>query len=173
MLQQLHDNGGHLGITKTLDKIHSCFYRPGYESDTEQWTREGVKCQQRKDLQPAYLSPLGTADADCTHFRIGLGHYEAPSSLKPIQVHLGGDCHIHQVAFPRTLATVFTNKICRNSVPSLLHSDHFTSKVVCNHDHKLASTYHLKAMDKSRYLIKHLKGWMAKSVDEHKEDWPS
>ena len=49
----------------------------------------------------------------------------------------------HQVAFPRTLATVFTNKICRNSVPSLLHSDHFTSKVVCNHDHKLASTYHL------------------------------
>ena len=31
VLQQLHDDGGHLVITKTLDKIHLQFYWPVYE----------------------------------------------------------------------------------------------------------------------------------------------
>ena len=46
-------------------------------------------------------------------------------------------------------------------------------KEVCNHDHKPASTYHPQGNGQIKILNQTLEGMMAKSVDEHQEDWPS
>ena len=40
ILQQLHDNSGHLGIRKTIENVKQCFYWPGYESDIERYIKE-------------------------------------------------------------------------------------------------------------------------------------
>ena len=57
VLQQLHNQSGHLGIYKTLEKIKERFYWPGYKGDTTTWIQE---CQKRNKPQPAQQAPLET-----------------------------------------------------------------------------------------------------------------
>ncbi len=57
VLQQLHNQAGHLGFKKTMEER---FYWPGYELDVEQWVRECQQCQQRNPPQPQAKAPLGT-----------------------------------------------------------------------------------------------------------------
>ena len=60
VLQQLHDNSGHLGIRKTTESIKQRFYWPGYESDIEIYVKECPQCQQRNPRQSHQHAPLGT-----------------------------------------------------------------------------------------------------------------
>ena len=63
VLQQLHDNSGHLGIHKTTESIKERFYWPGYESDTEMYVKECQQCQQHNPWQSHQHAPLGTITA--------------------------------------------------------------------------------------------------------------
>lgn len=36
VLEQVHNNSGHLGVKTTLEKLHKRAYRLGYEADVEQ-----------------------------------------------------------------------------------------------------------------------------------------
>ena len=64
VLQQLHNQSGHLGIYKTLEKIKERFYWPGYEGDTTTWIQECQECQKRNKPQPAQQAPLETLTSD-------------------------------------------------------------------------------------------------------------
>ena len=64
VLQQLHNQGGHLGVQKTLGKVKERYYWPGYESDVTSWIRECRHCQQRKPPSQAQQAPLGTINSD-------------------------------------------------------------------------------------------------------------
>jgi len=45
VLQQLHNNSGHLGEQKTVAKVRECCYWPGYEADVNKWIQECRECQ--------------------------------------------------------------------------------------------------------------------------------
>ena len=64
VLQQLHNNAGHLGIRKTMDSVKERFYWPGYELNIEKWVRECQQCQRHNPPNPAPLAPLGTIKAN-------------------------------------------------------------------------------------------------------------
>jgi hypothetical protein len=40
ILQQLHNDSGHLAVHRTTEKVKERFYWPGYETDIECWVRE-------------------------------------------------------------------------------------------------------------------------------------
>ena len=60
VLNQLHNQAGHLGIHKTTEKIKERFYWPGYEQDIENWVRAYQLCQKRNPPQPTPQAPMGT-----------------------------------------------------------------------------------------------------------------
>ena len=53
VLQQLHDQAGHLGISKTTEKVKARFYWPGYEQDIQNWISYCQQCQKCNPPQPA------------------------------------------------------------------------------------------------------------------------
>ena len=57
VLNQLHNQAGHLGIHKTTEKIKERFYWPGYEQDIENWVRACQLCQKRNPSQPTLKLP--------------------------------------------------------------------------------------------------------------------
>ena len=59
VLQQLHNQGGHLGIFKTTENIKARFYWPGYEQDIQTWISSCQQCQRRSPPQPGPRAPLG------------------------------------------------------------------------------------------------------------------
>ena len=78
-LQQLHNNSGHLGLHKTVEKVKERFYWPGYEKDVAKWISECQPCQQRNAPQPAQLAPLGTVKATAPFEKISwdiICHYQ-------------------------------------------------------------------------------------------------
>ena len=60
VLQQLHDNAGHLGLQKTTKSLKERFYWPGYKVDIEKWVQKYQQCQQHNPPQPKPQAPLGT-----------------------------------------------------------------------------------------------------------------
>ena len=58
VLQQLHNQSGHLGSQKSVQKIQECYYWPGYESDTNVWVQECRECQRRNSPQVTQQAPL-------------------------------------------------------------------------------------------------------------------
>ena len=47
ILKQMHDNGGHLGIEKTMAKVKDHFWWPGYSQDVVDWIAKCVPCSQK------------------------------------------------------------------------------------------------------------------------------
>jgi hypothetical protein len=47
VLTHLHNQSGHLGMRKTMEKVKARYYWPGYESDIERWVHECEECQRR------------------------------------------------------------------------------------------------------------------------------
>ena len=60
VLNQLHDQAGHLGVHKTTEKVKERFYWPGYEQDIENWVHACQPCQKRNPPQPVPKAPMGT-----------------------------------------------------------------------------------------------------------------
>ena len=66
MLQQLRNQGGHLGVKKTLGKVKERYYWPGNESDVTSCIRECRHYQQRKPPSQTQQASLGTITSDYT-----------------------------------------------------------------------------------------------------------
>ena len=60
VLNQLHDQAGHLGVHKTTEKVKERFYWPGCEQDIENWVHACQPCQKRNPPQPVPKAPMGT-----------------------------------------------------------------------------------------------------------------
>ncbi|KAL5516223.1 hypothetical protein EMCRGX_G001504 [Ephydatia muelleri] len=65
ILENLHNESGHLGVQRTTEKVKECFYWPGYEMDIQNWVQECQQCQKRNPPQPHPLAPLGSIK--CTY----------------------------------------------------------------------------------------------------------
>jgi len=60
ILQQVHDQLGHLGIKKTFDHVRTW---PGYEQDVKCWVKQCDQCQRRNPPHSTPVAPLGTIQA--------------------------------------------------------------------------------------------------------------
>lgn len=61
VLKLLHDHtasGGHLGLMKTLNKIHSRFYWVGQRHDVEHWYQTCTECAKRKSPTQHRQAPM-------------------------------------------------------------------------------------------------------------------
>ena len=65
VLQQLHNNAGHLGLRKTTESIKEQFYQLAYELGIEKWVQECKQFQQCNAPQPKLQVPLETFKATC------------------------------------------------------------------------------------------------------------
>ena len=58
VLQMLHDDLGHFGTAKTSSRVKERFFWPHMSLDIEEWCRNGLPCQRRKNPVPARRAPL-------------------------------------------------------------------------------------------------------------------
>ena len=60
VLSALHDapSAGHLGVTKTLERVRERFYWYGQQHDIEDWCQQCEKCSRRKSPQQPGRAPL-------------------------------------------------------------------------------------------------------------------
>ena len=59
-----HLHSGHLGVTKTLEKVKERFYWPNDVDDVECLVRECVQCQRRNPPNPKPQAPFETIRAN-------------------------------------------------------------------------------------------------------------
>ena len=59
ILEQLHNNAGHLGIRKTFEKVKERFFWPGYEQDVKDAVQRCDRCQRRNHPIPKHQAPIG------------------------------------------------------------------------------------------------------------------
>ena len=192
VLTHLHNQAGHLGMTKTLEKIKERYYWPGYQQDTEKWIRECDECQRRNPPPQKPRAPLGTLSAKRPFEKITW------DIMGPLPTSARGNVYILMVtdvftkwveAFPlrdtvaTNLARILVDEIiCRYGVPDSIHSDqgsNFGSEV-------MQATFNLLGMNRTRTTAYHPMGngqverfnrtveaMLAKMVKENQRDWDS
>ena len=57
-LQSLHDDSGHLSLTKTLAKVQEQFYPSQMFTDVKGWWANCVRCQEKRNAVPQMRAPL-------------------------------------------------------------------------------------------------------------------
>jgi len=192
VLTQLHNQAGHLGIHKTLEKVKERFYWPGYEADVENWVRSCQSCQKRNPPQPAPQAPMGTIQAHHPFEKISW------DIMGPLPTSSKGHKYIVLItdlfskwveAFPlrvtdsETLARVLVDEIvCRYGVPTYLHSDqgsNLNSEVIttlCKQlgiDRTRTTAYHPQANGQVERFNRTLEAMLSKVVNENQRDWDS
>ena len=191
ILQQLHScrAGGHLGITKTLEKTRSRFYWPDMRADVERWCRECDNCAQVKP-GPGYKARLTQVPVAAPLDRVGIDVVgELPESnngnryiivisdyfTKWVQAHAVAD----QTA--QTTAEIFVREFVANlGVPRHVHTDqgrNFESELfaeVCRllAVHKTRTTPYLPRSDGLVERFNRTLQQMLKAlVNENRTDW--
>ncbi|KAL5457023.1 hypothetical protein EMCRGX_G034258 [Ephydatia muelleri] len=59
ILENLHNESGHLGVQRTTEKVKERFYWPGYEMDIQNWVQECQQCQKHT----RFSKPLSFVDS--------------------------------------------------------------------------------------------------------------
>ena len=190
VLQQLHNQGGHLGISKTTENIKARFYWPGYEQDIQAWISSCQQCQRRNPPQPVPRAPLGTIKTTHPFEKLSwdiMG--PLPTSSKGYQyILVVTDLFSKWVeAFPlratdsETLAKILVDEVvCRYGVPVCLHSDqgaNLNSQVIlslCRRlgiNHTRTTAYHPQGNGQVERFNRTLESMLSKMVNENQKDW--
>lgn len=192
ILQQMHDSktSGHLGVTKTLNKIRQAYYWPGLQSDVRSYVAGCDLCARRK-------APLKTKRAPMQPLQVGYPMERiATDILGEFPVTDKGNRYILVVsdyftkwteAFPmpnmeaQTVARLIVEEvICRFGVPVLIHSDQgrqyesLLFKEVCHHlqIRKTRTTpYHPQSDGMVERFNKTLATMLSNYVDDNHRDW--
>ena len=190
VLQQLHNQSGHLGLQKTLGKLKERYYWPGYEADVATWINECKQCQQRNPPQPTQQAPLESITSDYPFEKLSW------DIMGPLPPTTAGNKYIVVVtdlfskwveAFPvkatdtETLASLLVNEVvCRYGVPSYLHSDqgaNLTSNLMAALCKQLGitqartSAYHPQGNGQVERFNRTLESMLAEVVSDHQTDW--
>ena len=190
ILTHLHNHSGHLGLRKTMEKVKTRYYWPGYESDIEKRVRECDECQRRNPPPRKPQAPLGTITASYPFEKITW------DIMGPLPVSQRGYQYILVVtdiftkwveAFPlhdtvaTTLAKVLVDEvICRYGVPKSIHSDqgaNLCSSVVqgvcnlLNIDQTRTSAYHPMGNGQVERFNRTIEAMLAKVVKESQRNW--
>lgn len=135
ILKSLHDSptGGHLGITKTVNRVRQRFYWVGYKNDITRWCRECDICAQNKQgrrrpraglrQQPVgfplekiaidILGPLPKTENECEYIMVVSDYFTKWTEAYAIKNHTA-----------YTVADVLVKEfISRFGIPRQLHSD--------------------------------------------------
>ena len=190
ILTYLHNQSGHLGIRKTMEKVKARYYWPGYELDIEKWVRECVECQRRNPPPRKPQAPLGTITASYPFEKITW------DIMGPLPASERGNLYILVVtdvfskwveAFAirntvaTTLARVLVDEvICRYGVPKSIHSDQGANlcgevvQGICNLlkiDRTRTSAYHPMGNGQVERFNRTVEAMLAKMVKESQRDW--
>ena len=135
VLQGLHNSptGGHLGVSKTLDKARTRFYWPRQRRDIEDWCSKCEMCSSRKSPAPKPRAPLQLQAAErpmeCVTMDILGPLPESARGNKYILV-IGDyftkwkEAHAMPNMEAITVARILVNEfICRFGIPEQLHTD--------------------------------------------------
>jgi hypothetical protein len=192
ILKSLHDNptSGHLGVTKTVERVRQRFYWCGLQQDIESWCRTCEACCRRNNPKVKPRASLVTS-------KIGYpGERVAMDIVGPFPKTDNGNKYILVVsdyftrwteAFPipnqeaSTVARVFVNEyVCRYGVPVTLHTDqgrNFESKLlkemceILKIDKTRTSPYHPQSDGMVERFNRTLEAMLAKYVNKNHKDW--
>ena len=135
VMQELHNDpcSGHLGITRTINRVLERFYWPGYRDSITVWCQCCVECQKRKAPSMQPRAPMKQYLVGCPLQRVAL------DILGPLPESSHGNKYIlictdyftrWTEAFPkpnqeaRTVADLFMREfISRYGVPHQIHTD--------------------------------------------------
>ena len=133
ILEQSHNNAGHLGIHKTFEKVKYQFFRPTYEQDVKDAVQRCDRCQRRNHPIPKQQAPIGTIESEYPYQKISrdiMGPLPATTRGHKYILVVTNRFSIWVEAFPLvttdsvTLAKVLVDEVvCHYGVPLYLHSD--------------------------------------------------
>ena len=192
VLTHIHNQAGHLGVTKTIAKIKERYYWPGYQEDAKKWIQECDECQRRNPPTHNPRAPLGTLVANRPFEKVTW------DIMGPLPTSSRGNAYILIVtdvftkwveAFPlrntiaTTLARVLVDEvICRYGVPDSIHSDqgaNFGSEVlqaVCcllGMNRTRTTAYHPMGNGQVERFNRTVEAMLSKMVKENQRDWDS
>lgn len=193
VLHELHDvpTAGHLGVSRTYDRIRRRFYWPGLARSVRRYVAACEECQRRKTpstLPAGRLQPLDISTEP--FFRVGL------DLLGPFPLSSAGNRWIAVAtdyatryaitrALPTSCATdvadfLLHDVILQHGAPRQLLTDRgrtFLSKVIadilrsCATRHKLTTSYHPQTNGLTERLNRTLTDMLAKYVSSDHSDW--
>lgn len=134
VLESLHDGtgAGHLGREKTLARVRSRFYWPGYCTDVENWLQRCDVCVRNKKVTKPRYAPLVNVTSGFPLQRVAIDFMKCPLSNQGNHYVLVAIDYFTKFAeaYPlpnqeaKTAAQCLVNNFfCRYGTPQFLHSD--------------------------------------------------
>ena len=192
VLTSLHDGptAGHLGITKTLQKVRERFYWPGQRQDVEDWLRKCEKCATGKGATKGTRAPLVSCPPSYPMERVAidiLGALSESANHNKFIMVVGDYLSkwTESYAIPNQEAHTVSQKlvdefICRYGVPKSIHADqgrNFESSLfheVCRIlriQKTRTSAYHAEGDGMIEPFNRTLEAMLSKYVEKHQRDW--
>ena len=192
ILKLLHDNptSGHLGVTKTVERVRQRFFWSGLRQDVESWCRNCELCCRRNNPRVKPHAPLVTSKVGYPGERVAMdivGLFPKSANGNKYILVVSDYFTRWTEAFPipnqeaLTVARVFVNEyVCRYGVPVQLYTDqgrNFESKIVeemckiLEIDKTRTSPYHPQSDGMVERFNRTLEAMLAKYVSKNQKDW--
>ena len=132
VLQMMHDDQGHFGYSKTLQRTQKRYFWPRMSSQIDEWCKKCKVCQQRRNPVPANRAPLQPITTQRPGELVTMDIVEYPQSVRGYRYCLVMVDHFTKwlELFPlrnqkaETVAKkVFDGWIPRHGAPEQLHHD--------------------------------------------------
>lgn len=190
LLAHDHKTAGHLGRTRTLEKIRQSYFWVNYRQDVEDWVRTCVKCQRRKGTPQKRRAAMQASAVGFPMERVAM------DIMGPLPISERGNRYLLVVmdyftkwaeAYPLpnqeavTVAQAFvTQFVCRYGMPMQIHTDrgkNFDSRLlqaICQLmeiSKTLTSSYRPQSDGLVERLNRTLEDMVSKYVQYDQRDW--